>query len=264
MAYRIAIANQKGGVGKTTISMGLAGVLAELGKKVLLIDMDQQGNLSSAFLDNIRELQKTIFDLLIDEAEIGQVLYKTQIEQIHILPANTALSELDTRLAGDDDAQYYLMEALEEIDPCYDYIIIDCPPNLGRATRMALVAANGIIVPIECQEWAVRGSSQLDSYVEKVKKRANPDLEILGYLINRYDPRRSLEATYNQALKHKYGARIFKTEFHNNVQYTEAATARLPISHYLPHSKQAELFRTFINELMPYVDKIKVAWKSSY
>ena len=259
MAYRIAIANQKGGVGKTTISMGLAGVLSEFGKKILLIDMDQQGNLSSAFLDNIHSLERTVFDLLVDEAEIAQVLYKTKIDNIDILPANLALSDLDIRLAGDDDAQYYLLEALEEIDNKYDYIIIDCPPNLGRATRMALVAANGILVPIECQEWAVKGSSQLDAYVEKVKKRANPHLEILGFVINKYDPRRTLESTYNQALKNKYGHRIFQTEFHNNVQYTEAATARLPINYYLPSSKQAELFRTFIIELMPYVEKNKVA-----
>lgn len=264
MAYRIAIANQKGGVGKTTISMGLAGVLSEFGKKILLIDMDQQGNLSSAFLDNIHGLERTVFDLLIEEAEISQVLYKTQIDNIDILPANLALSDLDIRLAGDDDAQYYLLEALQEIDANYDYIIIDCPPNLGRATRMALVAANGILVPIECQEWAVKGSSQLDAYVEKVKKRANPHLEILGFVINKYDPRRSLESTYNQALKQKYGEKIFRTEFHNNVQYTEAATARLPINYYLPSSKQAELFRTFINELMPYVEKNKVAWASRY
>lgn len=257
MSYKIAIANQKGGVGKTTISIGMAGVLAEMGKTVLLIDMDQQGNLSSAFIDNIHALPATVFELLVDEAEINDVLYRTQIDRINLLPANLALSELDSRLAGDDDAQYFLMEALEEVKNVYDYVIIDCPPNLGRATRMALVAANSILVPIECQEWAVKGSSQLDAYVEKVKKRANPSLEILGFVINKYDPRRTLEATYNQALREKYKDKIFPTEFHNNVQYTEAATARLPINYYLPHSKQAEHFRNFINEFLSYVEKIK-------
>jgi len=255
MTYKLAIANQKGGVGKTTISMGLAGVLAEMGKRVLLVDMDQQGNLSSAFLDNIHNLPATVFELLTDEAGIDEALHKTHIENIDILPANLALSDLDVRLGGDDDSQYYLLEALNELNANYDFVIIDCPPNLGKATRMALVASNGILVPIECQEWAVKGSSQLDAYVEKVQKRANPSLEVLGFIINKYDPRRSLEATYNQALREKYPDRIFQTELHNNVQYTEAATARLPINYYLPHSKQAELFRTLINEIMPYVKK---------
>jgi len=257
MTYSIAIANQKGGVGKTTISIGLAGGLAEIGKRVLLVDMDQQGNLSSAFLDNIHALKKTIFDLLIDDTEISEVLYKTKIDNIHILPANLSLSDLDIKLVGDEDSQYYLMEALAEIKNNYDYIIIDCPPNLGKATRMALVAANGVLIPIECQEWAVKGSSQLDSYVDKVKARANPELEILGFVINKFDPRRGLENIYNKSLRKKYGTRVFATEFHNNVQYTEAATARMPINYYLPSSKQAELFRNFINELMPYVEKIK-------
>jgi chromosome partitioning protein len=250
MAYRLAIANQKGGVGKTTISMGIAGVLAETGKRVLLIDMDQQGNLSSSFINNIHDLPKTIYDLLIDSAEIGDIIYKTKVDNINILPANVSLSDLDTKLAGDYDSQYNLIEAVNEINGAYDYIVMDCPPNLGTATRMALVAANGIIVPIECQEWSVKGSSQLTAYVNKVKQRANPDLEILGFVINKYDPRRTIEKSYNEALRESYGDLIFQAEFHNNVQYTECATAKLPISFYMPSSPQAELFRQFTLELI--------------
>ena len=263
MTYRIAIANQKGGVGKTTISIGMAGVFSEMGYKVLLVDMDQQGNLSSSFLDNIHSLKHTVAELLVDDdVEIQQVIKKTQIDGIDILPANLALSDLDVKLAGDDDAQYYLLEALQEVESHYDYIIIDCPPSLGRATRMALVAANGLLVPIECQEWAVKGSSQLESYVEKVKQRANPSLEILGFVINKYDSRRSIETTYNQVLREKYPDKIFKTEIHNNVQYTEAATAKKPINYYLPGSKQAVAFREFIKEILAYVEKSKTSWPS--
>lgn len=256
MTYRIAIANQKGGVGKTTISIGMAGVLSELGHKVLLVDMDQQGNLSSSFLDNIHSLSHTVAELLVeDDIDIKEVIQKTHIPNIDILPANLSLSDLDVKLAGDDDAQYYLLEALEELDNHYDYVIIDCPPSLGRATRLSLVAAQGLLVPIECQEWAVKGSSQLESYVDKVKQRANPNLEILGFVINKYDSRRSIETTYNQVLREKYPDKIFKTEFHNNVQYTEAATAKKPINYYLPGSKQAEAFREFIKELLAYVQQ---------
>ncbi len=258
MTYRLAITNQKGGVGKTTISIGMAGVLSEMGHRVLLVDMDQQGNLSSSFLDNIHALEHTVAELLIeDDIDIRKVIRQTRIPNIDILPANLSLSDLDVKLAGDDDAQYYLLEALEEVDSHYDYIIIDCPPSLGRATRLALIAANGLLVPIECQEWAVKGSSQLESYVEKVKQRANPNLEILGFVINKLDPRRSIEATYNKVLREKYPDKIFKTEFHNNVQYTEAATAKKPINYYLPSSKQAEAFREFIKEILDYVQKIK-------
>jgi chromosome partitioning protein len=253
MKNRIAIANQKGGVGKTTISIGMAGVLAEMGKKVLLVDMDQQGNLSSAFLKNIHNLKLTVSNLFVDDVKISKVIQKTKIKNIHILPANLSLSDLDIKLAGDDDAQYYLLEAFNEIKDGYDYIIIDCPPSLGRATRMALVAAHCLIIPIECQEWAVKGSSQLEAYVERVKKRGNPDLDILGFVINKYDPRRSIESSYNQVLREKFPEKIFETEFHNNVQYTEAATAKLPINYYLPKSRQATAFRKFIKEFLSYV-----------
>jgi chromosome partitioning protein len=255
MSYKIAIANQKGGVGKTTISLGLAGVLAEMDKTVLLIDMDQQGNLSSVFVDNIHALPKTVFDMLTEEAELRDVAKRTFLDRVIILPSNLSLSDLDTRLAGDFDSQYNLHEVLQELESVFDFVIIDCPPNLGTATRMALVAADGLLIPIECQEWAVKGSSQLESFVHKVKKRANPKLDIMGYVINRYDPRRTIETSYNEVLRETHGDKIFKTEFHNNVQYTESATARQPINFYLPTSPQAELFRQFTNEILNYVDQ---------
>jgi len=249
----ISIANQKGGVGKTTISVGMAGVLSEMKKKVLLVDMDQQGNLSSSFIDHIHGLERTVYDVLTDDTEIGGVIHKTDFENISILPANLSLSELDYRLASDYDAQFNLLEALNDVKSDYDFIIIDCPPNLSLATRMALIASDGLIMPIECQEWAVRGSSQLEAFVEKVKKRANPKLKILGFVINKYQANRAIESGYNQALREKYPKKIFQTEFANNVQYTEAATARKPINYYLPGSKQADAFREFVKEVLSNV-----------
>ncbi len=247
----IAIANQKGGVGKTSTCLHIAGVLAERGQRLLAVDMDQQGNLSSVFIDNIHRLSHTIADLLTEdpEAEVLEVIRPTHVRNIDVLPANLALSNLDARLAGDDDAQYYLLEALQEVQDNYEHILIDCPPNLGRATRMALVAAEGILIPIECQDWAFMGSNQIMALIERVRKRVNPRLRLLGFVINKYAPRRNLEQDYNQALRKQYGDYIFRTEFRNNVQYTEASTERLPITHYLPKSEQAETYRQFVTEL---------------
>lgn len=256
MAQKISFSNQKGGVGKTSITLHTSGALAELGKKVLAIDLDQQGNLSSVFIDNIYTLPLTVADILLEDGvPIKDVIQKTPLENIDILPANLALSDLDARLAGDDDAQYYLLEELEDIEKQYDYILMDCPPSLGRATRISLVAADYVIIPIECQEWAVKGSSQLTSYIDKVQKRANPKLDIMGFVINKFDSRRSIEVSYKEVLRENYGDKIFQTEFKNNVQYTEATTARLPITKYLPNSDQAKAFRGLAQEIIAYAEK---------
>lgn len=256
MTQKISFTNQKGGVGKTSLTLHTSGALAELGKKVLAIDMDQQGNLSSVFIDNIYQLPLTVADLLVEDGtNIKQVIQKTSFKNIDILPANLALSDLDARLAGDDDAQYYLLEHLEDIEDQYDYILIDCPPSLGRATRISLVASQYVIIPIECQEWAVKGSAQITSYIEKVQKRANEQLRLLGFVINKYDPRRSIEQSYKEVLIENFHDKIFKTEFHNNVQYTEASTARQPITVYQPKSRQADAFRQFVKEIFSYVQE---------
>jgi chromosome partitioning protein len=259
MGIRLAIANQKGGVGKTTVSMGLAGVLAEEGERVLLIDMDQQGNLSSVFIDNIHMVQPTIADVLIRDADIRQTIRTTAFSGIDILPANLDLANLDSALAGDDDAQFYLIESLQEVLAEYSFMLIDCPPNLSRATRMALVAAQGLIIPIECQEWAVKGSAQLENYIDRVNRRANPGLKILGYVINKYDARRSLESSYNRVLRETFPNKMFASEFNNNVQYTESATLRMPINFYAPHSRQADCFRRFAREVRDHVKKEQIA-----
>lgn len=248
----IAVANQKGGVGKTSVCLHTAGVLAELDAKTLLVDMDQQGNLSSVFVKNIYKLDHTIADLLNEDPalDVPDVIKSTHIKNIDLLPANLSLSDLDARLAGDDDAQFYLFEALQSIKNNYDYILIDCPPNLGRATRMALVAAQSVLIPIECQDWAFIGSNQMVALIERVKKRANPKLELLGFVINKYTARRTLEQDYNKALRNQYGGKIFKTEFRNHVQYTEASAERLPITHYQPKSEQANAYRQMVQELL--------------
>jgi chromosome partitioning protein len=253
----IAFANQKGGVGKTSMCLHVAGALAQAENRVLVVDMDQQGNLSSTFVDNIHDLQHTIADLLLDKngVAINDVIKKTAIEHIDVLPSNLTLSDLDARLAGDDDAQYYLAEALLTVKDKYEWILIDCPPSLGRATRMALVAADGVVVPIECQDWAFKGSQQILSFVDRVNSRVNPNLRFLGFVINKFSPARRLEQDFYAALKEQYAGKVFQTEFHNVVVFAEAAAARRPITHYRPKSEQAETFRKFALELISYAQK---------
>lgn len=247
----IAIVNQKGGVGKTTVTFNLGGALADLGQKVLLIDLDSQGNLSSAFIGNIHNLSKTIADVLLeDQAELEEIINKTQLPNLDLIPSSLALSDIDARLAGDDDAQYILIDEIKEVKGTYDYILIDCPPNLGKATRIALVTASELLIPIECQAWAVKGSSQLLAYVDKIRKRVNPNLRVLGFLINKYDPRRNIEKSYYKVLEEAYKDLIFKTKFRNHVQYIEAATNQKPITMYLPHSKQARAYRKLAQEII--------------
>lgn len=250
MSVIIAIANQKGGVGKSTISLNIGGILAEKGKRTLLIDMDQQGNLSSVFIDNIYSLEHTLANLLLDnEIPASDIVQNTNIANLFILPANLDLSELDTQLAGDYDAQYLLSEIIEA--PAlqdFDFILIDCPPNLSIATRMAMIAAQKVIVPMEAQEWAVQGSKRILAYISKVKKRANPELNFSGFVINKMK-NRNVERAYRDYLREAYPDKVFNTELRDNVQYVEATTERKPINFYLPRSDQAEAFRDLVKEI---------------
>jgi len=248
----ITSASQKGGSGKSFLCLHSAGVLAEMGKRVLLCDVDQQGNLSGVFIENLYQLKYTIDDLLIDEprAKTIEVIQPTEIENIHILPANIKLSNLDVRLAGDYDAQTCLAEALRQVQQQYDYILIDCPPSLSLATRMALVAADGVIVPLECHEWAFIGAEQILSIIKQVKKRANPKLKVLGLVINKYKTNRIVEREYERGLRQKFPKLLFTTMFRDHVQFVEAVTAKKPITHFLPKSEQAAAFRSFVKELL--------------
>jgi chromosome partitioning protein len=247
----IAVANQKGGVGKTNVAFNLAGALAEAGEKLLLIDLDQQGNLSSAFLEKIYELKYTIADLFLEESlNISDVIQKTAFENIDIIPSNISLSKIDLQLSGEPDAQYFLADRLEDLNNKYSYIIIDCPPSLGLATRIGLVAARQVLIPLECQEWAVKGTAYLRGAIMKIQRRANPKLEILGYLINKYDGRRKLEEIYHENILNSFKEKVFKVELKNSVKYTEASTFKKPINYYLPSSEHAESFRKLAREII--------------
>ena len=255
MSTIICFANNKGGVGKSTLTMNLGGALAEMGKQTLLVDLDAQANLTSVFVENIQSLPLTVADLIYDDTDIEQAIRPTKIANLAILPANAKLQDIDARLAGDDDAQFFLAEELQTIAKRYDFILIDCPPDLGKATRMALVAADYVIVPIQCQDWAVKGCQQILSYIERVQQRANRKLKLLGIVINRFNTRRRMERVYHRILQQTFNSRLFQTVIRDNVPYVEAVTAKLPITLYQPNSPQADACRKLTEEVITRVQE---------
>ena len=252
----IAFAIQKGGVGKTSLCLHTAGALAQQGKKILIVDMDAQGSLSDVFIDDIYELKNTVNDLLFNEPQVtvNDIIYKTKVDDnISILPTNLTMADLDSRVAGEYDSQTYLSDALHELENHFDYVLIDCPPHFTSAVRMSVIAAHYVLIPVECHRWSFIGLNTMLSYINRVKKRANPRLEIIGLAINKYTVRRGIEQRYNQEIRKQYDSQVFDTEIRNHAEYVEAAAKGLPITHYLPNSTQANEFRKFATEVLDRV-----------
>lgn len=248
---KIGICNNKGGVGKTTICFCLAGALAEKGVKVLLVDMDQQGSLSSSFLDNIHDLPVVITDALRDERlSLKKVVVNTSFKNIDLVPANLSLGEIENDFISDRDSHYYLADKLDEIQGEYDVILMDTPPNLGLATWSVLTAADGIIIPLEAQDYSVKGTGYVHGVIQRVRKRANPKLSILGYIINRYDGRRRIEQDFRSMIEKHLQEKVFKQVLKDSVKYVEAVTLKRPITYLAPKSEQAEAFRQISKEVL--------------
>lgn len=246
----IAVANQKGGVGKTNICFNAAGVLAELGQKVLIIDMDAQVTMSGIFLDKARRTKPSVYHLLDEDpvVEVNQVIRSTHLENIDLLPGSVTLRRLDSNLSGVTEANYFLRDVLQETSNNYNVILIDCPPSLNQATRMALVAADAIIAPLQCTEESFQASGILLGEIEHVKQHLNPKLKFLGFVINLYMPRRSMQQDYYQVIKEQLKDKLFKTEFRNHTEYAETIPKKSPITFYKPKSDQANLYRQFVKE----------------
>ena len=250
MVKIIAVSNQKGGVGKTTVAVNLAGVLAEKDRRVLLLDMDSQGNTTSFFNPESPSLNCTTFDLVTgDDVSVQEVIQRTGFYNLDLIPGSIKLKAIDSHFAGDWDAQYILKEKLEPCKKTYDYILIDCPPSLGLSTLSSYICADFVLVPIEAQEWAFKGLIQTNIVVNKIKKRLNPQLKILGYVVNKYNSRRNLENTYVNQLKESYDGLVFKNLIKVSVKYPEAVILKKPINSYLPNSEQAEIFRKIAAEV---------------
>ena len=247
----IGICNNKGGVGKTTICLCLAGALAEMNLKVLIVDMDQQGSLSSSFLPDIHSLPMVITDAIRDDLiPIKEIIKPTKFENIDIVPANLSLGKLESELISERDSHYYLADKLEEIQSEYDAILVDSPPNLGLATWSVLTASEGVIIPLEAQDYSVKGTGYVHGLLQKVKQRANPKLDIIGYIINRYDGRRRIEQDFRAMIEKHLGEKVFKQVLKDSVMYVESVTLGKPITFFAPKSEHAEAFRQIGKEVL--------------
>ena len=250
MGRVIAVANQKGGVGKTTTAINLSACLAEKGQKVLAIDMDPQGNMTSGLGIDKDEVEKNIYDLMIGQAGVDEVLQKEAIENLDVIPTSIDLSAAEIELIGVDDKEFIIRNAIAPIKDNYDYIIIDCPPSLNMLTINALTAATSVLVPIQCEYYALEGLSQLIHTVELVKERLNPVLEIEGVVFTMYDARTNLSLQVVENVKENLNQNIYKTIIPRNVRLAEAPSYGQPITIYDPRSAGAESYRLLAEEVL--------------
>lgn len=250
MGRIIAIANQKGGVGKTTTAINLSASLASFGKKVLAIDMDPQGNMSSGLGVDKNEVEKTVYDLIIGNIGIEECIYEEVIENLDVLPSNIDLSAAEIELIGVDNKEYILRDEVNKVKEKYDFIIIDCPPALSMLTINAMTTSDSVLVPIQCEYYALEGLSQLIHTIELVQERLNPELEIEGVVFTMYDARTNLSLQVVENVKDNLNQNIYKTIIPRNVRLAEAPSYGMPINLYDPKSKGTESYLLLAEEVI--------------
>ena len=250
MGKCIAVANQKGGVGKTTTSVNLASCLAAYGKKVLLIDTDPQGNASSGVGAEKENIEKSVYDVIINGDDIKTVIIKTDYHNLSLCPSNINLAGAEIELVSEKNREFLLKNAVEKIKKDYDFIIIDCPPSLGLLTLNSFVCADSIIIPIQCEYYALEGLSQLTNTVRSIKKAFNPSLEIEGVLLTMYDTRTNLSMQVAGEVKKYYGEKLYKSVIPRNGRLSEAPSFGQPINIYDKHSKGSVCYMNLASEVI--------------
>ena len=250
MGRIIAIANQKGGVGKTTTSINLSAALAMKGKKILVIDCDPQGNTTSGFGIDKNEQENTIYELVLGECSIGDCILKDVISNISLIPANVNLAAAEIELIGVDRKEFILKNEVDYVKDNYDYIIIDCPPSLNMLTINAMTTANSVIVPIQCEYYALEGLSQLIHTVNLVKERLNPALALDGVVFTMYDVRTNLSAQVVENVKENLKSHIFETMIPRNIRLAEAPSYGMPITRYDSKSAGADAYLKLAEEVI--------------
>ncbi len=246
----IAIANQKGGVGKTTTSITLASALAFLGKKILLIDMDPQANSTVTFL-NPSEIDKTIFDFLEDSSiKSEEVLYQSNINNLTILPSAISLAKLEAKLIGEIDSHFRLKDRIEELKYLFDFVVIDTPPTLGLSTLNSFVAASHLLIPIQSSYFALEGTDDLLETFKKVKTRSNPELTILGVLITLFDKRTIIAQDSVKHIIKLFGKKVFKTKISKSVRLEESPAYKESIFTFAPNSRGAKEYKSLAKEIV--------------
>ena len=250
MGRIIAVANQKGGVGKTTTSINLSAALAAKGKKVLVIDTDPQGNTTSGFGIDKNNLDETIYELILEECTITDCTITDVIPNVSVIPSNVNLAAAEIELIGVDRKEYILRNAVDFVIDKYDYIIIDCPPSLNMLTINSMTTADSVLVPIQCEYYALEGLSQLIHTVNLVKERLNPDLEMEGVIFTMYDSRTNLSMQVVENVKSNLTQYIFTTLIPRNIRLAEAPSYGQPITAYDPKSAGAEAYMDLAEELI--------------
>ena len=250
MGRIIAIANQKGGVGKTTTAINLSACLADKGKKVLAVDMDPQGNMTSGLGLDKESIEKTVYDMIIGESDIEEVLQKEAMENLDVLPTNIDLSAAEIEVIDVENKEFIVRNSIQKIRDNYDFVIIDCPPSLSMLTINAMTTADSVLVPIQCEYYALEGLSQLIHTVELVKDRLNPDLEIEGVVFTMYDARTNLSLQVVENVKDNLQQNIYKTIIPRNIRLAEAPSYGMPINQYDPKSAGSESYMRLADEVI--------------
>jgi len=253
MGKIISISNQKGGVGKTTTAVNLAAFLAEKGKQVLVVDIDPQANAGFGLGVNVEEMETTVYEVLLGTIPVQEAIFRTTIENLYIVPSNMHLAGAQVELMDMEDKEYLLKRALEKVRDAFDFILIDCPPSLGILTLNSLVASDSVIIPLQCEYYALEGLSQLLKIISMVQDTLNPKLEIEGVLLTMYDPRTNLSQQVVSDVKQFFKNKVFSAIIPRNVRLSEAPSFGKPINLYDRTSSGSMSYEQLAHELIQNV-----------